>query len=82
MDGYIDTVVTEKILSKWLGISLPSLQRLRSNGNGPRFVRLSERRIGYRRKDVELWLEARTCDRIDAGPAQNELERQQRQSGE
>ncbi|MBZ9706963.1 hypothetical protein LB543_09550 [Mesorhizobium sp. ESP7-2] len=65
-----DLLMTEKALSTWLGISLPSLQRLRSNGNGPRFVRLSERRIAYRRTDVEHWLDARTCDRIGGGVAQ------------
>ena len=49
-------LLTEKDLSSWLGISLPSLQRMRSRGNGPCFVRLSERRIAYRRNDVEAWL--------------------------
>jgi predicted DNA-binding transcriptional regulator AlpA len=54
-DGPIP-LLTEKDLSSWLGISLPSLQRMRSRGTGPRFVRLSERRIAYRRSDVDAWL--------------------------
>lgn len=74
-------LLTEKGLSRWLGISLPSLQRLRANGNGPRFVRLSERRIAYRRTDVEDWLDARTCDRIGAGAAQVDTPLDQRHRG-
>lgn len=58
-----EPILTEKQLSGWLGISLPTLQRLRSSGAGPRFVRLSERRIGYRRSVVEQWLEGRTAVR-------------------
>jgi predicted DNA-binding transcriptional regulator AlpA len=57
-------LLTEKALSSWLGISLPSLQRMRSRGTGPLFVRLSERRIAYRRSDVEAWLAARITDRV------------------
>jgi hypothetical protein len=45
-------------------ISLPSLQRQRSNGSGPQFVQLSEPRIGYRNSAVERWLEVRIINRI------------------
>ena len=69
MESYtVDKLLTEKALSAWLGISLPNLQRLRTNGNGPRFVKLSERRIAYRRADVEDWLERRTVSRVDDNP--------------
>jgi predicted DNA-binding transcriptional regulator AlpA len=61
-------LLTEKDLSAWLGISLPSLHRMRSRGTGPCFVRLSERRIAYRQSDVEAWLAARITDRIDDTP--------------
>ena len=57
-------LLTERDLSVWLAISLPSLQRMRSNGTGPRFVQLSERRIAYRKSDVEAWLTERTTDRV------------------
>lgn len=59
-----DRLFTEKDLTAWLGISLPTIQRMRSNGSGPRFVQLSLRRVGYRRADVEAWLTSRTTDRI------------------
>jgi predicted DNA-binding transcriptional regulator AlpA len=64
--GTIDPLLTEKELSAWVGVSLPNLQRMRSNGTGPRYVQLSPRRIGYRKSDVEAWLTARTTDRIGA----------------
>jgi predicted DNA-binding transcriptional regulator AlpA len=64
IDALSDRLLTEKDLAAWLGISLPTLQRMRSNGSGPRFVRLSMRRVGYRKGDVEAWLAARTTDRI------------------
>jgi predicted DNA-binding transcriptional regulator AlpA len=60
----VDTLLTEQDVSRWLRVSLAVLQRLRSSGNGPRFVQLSRRRIGYRRGDVEAWLAKRTTDRV------------------
>ena len=60
----IDQLLNEKQVAIWLGISLPSSQRQRSNGSGPQFVQLSERRIGYRKSAVERWLEARTINRV------------------
>jgi hypothetical protein len=35
-------LLNEKQLAIWLGMSLPSLQRMRSNGTGPPFVQLSQ----------------------------------------
>ena len=62
--GFSDQLLNEKQLAAWLGLSLPSLQRMRSNGSGPHFIRLSERRIGYRKSSVERWLETRTVNRV------------------
>jgi predicted DNA-binding transcriptional regulator AlpA len=62
----LDPLLTEKELSTWLGLSLPSLQRMRSNGTGPRYIQLSARRLSYRKSDVEAWLAARTINRIGA----------------
>jgi len=63
----VDPLLSERELCLWLGVSLPSLQRLRSSGAGPRFVKLTRRRIGYRRSDVDAWLAARTTDRTGGG---------------
>ena len=49
-------ILSERELSDWLGISQPTLSRLQRDKTGPAFVRLSARRIGYRRNAVEAWL--------------------------
>jgi predicted DNA-binding transcriptional regulator AlpA len=36
-----------------------TLRRLRRAGTGPRHVRLTEVAIGYRRADLDAWLESR-----------------------
>ena len=64
--GITDPLMTERELSAWVGVSPPNLQRMRSNGTGPRYVQLSPRRIAYRESDVEAWLKSRTTDRIGA----------------
>jgi predicted DNA-binding transcriptional regulator AlpA len=55
-DGRTREVLTELEVSEWLGLSQPTLSRHRRNGTGPAFIRLSTRRIGYRRSAVETWL--------------------------
>jgi predicted DNA-binding transcriptional regulator AlpA len=57
-------ILSEREVSRWLGISEPTLFRHRRDGTGPSFIRLSERRVAYRRSDVDAWLAARTTDRI------------------
>jgi predicted DNA-binding transcriptional regulator AlpA len=59
-----DTLLTERDLAVYIGLSLPTLQRMRAAGTGPQFVQLSQRRIAYRRSAVDAWLAARTTDRI------------------
>ena len=70
MDTGNKRLLTEKELSTWLGLSLPTLQRMRSKGGGPKFVRLSFRRVACRQSDVEAWLLARTAERIEGQPAE------------
>jgi predicted DNA-binding transcriptional regulator AlpA len=54
-----DPLLTERELSTWLGISEPTLFRHRRDGTGPSFIRLSTRRVAYRRSAVEEWLRTR-----------------------
>jgi predicted DNA-binding transcriptional regulator AlpA len=63
-----DPILTEQEYRAWVGISAPTAQRQRSEGMGPPFVQLSDRRIGYRRSAVEQWLEARTISRVGEAP--------------
>lgn len=66
MQDAFDPILSEEELAKWLDTSRPTLQRQRSEGSGPPFVQLSERRIGYRKSTVERWLEARTINCVGA----------------
>jgi predicted DNA-binding transcriptional regulator AlpA len=66
MHDTLDPILSEDDLAKWLDTSRPTLQRQRSDGSGPPFVQLSERRIGYRKSAIERWLAARTISRVGA----------------
>jgi predicted DNA-binding transcriptional regulator AlpA len=57
-------ILSEREVSNWLGVSEPTLFRHRRDGTGPKFIRLSERRIAYRRSAVEEWLKARERDAL------------------
>src|SRR5262245_22982620 len=54
-----DDLLTTPAVAEWLGVSTQWLEIGRSNGYGPRFVRLSTRRVRYRRSDVLDWLGTR-----------------------
>jgi predicted DNA-binding transcriptional regulator AlpA len=66
MHDITDPILSEEELAKWLDTSRPTLQRQRSDGSGPPFVQLSERRIGYRKSAIECWLVMRTINRVGA----------------
>jgi predicted DNA-binding transcriptional regulator AlpA len=72
MDPQFDAILSEKELAEWLATSCPTLQRQRSKGSGPPFIRLSARRVGYRKSAVEKWLDARTSTRIGSGSDSNQ----------
>jgi predicted DNA-binding transcriptional regulator AlpA len=52
-------VLTEKEAGARLGLSTSYLRKLRYNGGGPTYIKLAERRIGYREGDLDLWLNSR-----------------------
>ncbi len=78
----MNTLLTERDLALYIGLSLPTLQRMRAAGTGPQFVQLSLRRIAYRRSDVDAWLAARTTDRIGGIDVQQRVAPQPFTSGE
>jgi predicted DNA-binding transcriptional regulator AlpA len=61
-------LLSEREVSNWLGISEPTLFRHRRNGTGPRFIRLSARRIAYRRSAIEEWLKGCERQSLDSVP--------------
>lgn len=52
-------VLTETQAARLLNISHATLKRLRATGEGPKFLQLSKRLIGYRRTGLEEWLKQR-----------------------
>lgn len=58
--GDPDAVLTEAEAAQWLRLSVRSLQRLRLAGDGPEYLQLGERRLGYRAGALRAWLATRT----------------------
>lgn len=52
--------LSERETASRIGVSTRTLARWRSTGDGPPFVRLGVRRIGYTPSDIEQWARART----------------------
>ena len=50
-------VISEALAAEFVGVSLVHFRRLRRQSKGPRFVRLGERRLGYRLGDVVDWID-------------------------
>lgn len=53
----LDIVLSPKQAADHLGVTVAHLQRLRSEGGGPKFCRLGKRRLAYRASDLSNWLE-------------------------
>lgn len=53
------TILTEEEAARDLRISKRTLQRLRLEGGGPRFIQLTEKRVGYRPADLDTWADGR-----------------------
>jgi hypothetical protein len=58
--GDDDELLTTVRVADWLGTSCQWLELGRSTNYGPKFKRISERIIRYRRGDVNVWLKSRT----------------------
>lgn len=52
-----EELITEEQVAKLLTVSISTVKRLRASGKGPRYIRISERVVRYRRKDVLDWME-------------------------
>jgi len=56
---YLDRLLTENDAAALLGFSVRALQGWRVKGGGPPFVKVSERAVRYRRRDLIAWAEQR-----------------------
>ena len=59
MSGQVNIVYSEEEAAKQLGLSGRTLQRLRVDGDGPPYIQLTGRRIGYADSDLREWVAAR-----------------------
>ena len=53
-------MITETDAARYCGLSVVHFRRLRKNEQGPQFVQLGVRRIGYRVGDLLAWLDRRS----------------------
>lgn len=56
----LDLVLTHPEAARMLRLSTRSLDRLIETGEAPPRIRLTGRRVGYWKRDVLAWLQART----------------------
>jgi len=54
-------VVSEAVAAEIVGVSVDTLRRACQRGEGPPRLRLSPRRVGYRLRDLDAWLNERHC---------------------
>lgn len=54
-----DPVIRPREAAAYTGLSESRLAKLRMTGDGPRFVKLSTTRVGYRHSALEEWLRER-----------------------
>lgn len=47
--------------ARYLGLGISTLNKLRCSGEGPRFAKAGSRVVVYDKRDLDEWLEARTC---------------------
>jgi predicted DNA-binding transcriptional regulator AlpA len=57
-----DELLTEAELCTQLRVTRRTTLRWRTTGDGPKYIRAGERRVLYRRGDVDAWLEGRTFE--------------------
>jgi predicted DNA-binding transcriptional regulator AlpA len=68
-------VLTEDEAAKLLRLSVRTMQRLRVDGDGPRFVMLTSRRIGYAIGDLQAWVHARSVASTGEATARSKVPR-------
>jgi predicted DNA-binding transcriptional regulator AlpA len=57
----IDPLLSPSQTADYTGLTKPTLQRHRTDGTGPRFIKLGKRRVAYRLSDLKAWLEVRAA---------------------
>jgi len=56
-----DRLVNEIDAAKYLGVSHRTLQNWRIRGGGPRYVKIGQRTVRYRVRELDAWIEELSC---------------------
>jgi predicted DNA-binding transcriptional regulator AlpA len=59
----LDRMLTRAETARFLGISVPSLERWAGANIGPTFVKIGPRRVGYRMRDLLAYVDSRSAER-------------------
>ena len=54
---YLDCLINEKEAAEFLNFSISTLQNWRCVGKGPEFIKISQRTVRYRRRELNAWSE-------------------------
>jgi predicted DNA-binding transcriptional regulator AlpA len=54
-----DRILSRREAAEQLGVHVLTLDRMHAAGTGPKRVRISARRVGYRQSDIAAWLQCR-----------------------
>ena len=54
---YLDRLITETEAAEFLNFSISTLRNWRVAGQGPEFIKISQRTVRYRRRDLNAWSE-------------------------
>ena len=52
---YLDRLITETEAAEFLNFSISTLRNWRVNGLGPEFIKVSQRTVRYRRRELNAW---------------------------
>jgi len=54
---YLDRLITETEAAEFLNFSISTLRNWRVAGQGPEFIKISQRTVRYRRRELNAWSE-------------------------
>ena len=52
---YLDRLITETEAAEFLNFSISTLRNWRVAGQGPEFIKISQRTVRYRRRELNAW---------------------------
>lgn len=65
----LDRLITEEKAAEYLGVTRRALQAWRLSGKGPQFVKISQRCVRYRLREINIWAEQKlrssTSEKVD-----------------